>query len=113
MTNGGQWERRIEGNEASIIGKSIRKEDAGQYACEIANQYNNSRETIPLVVQCKYFLLKFSFFNNENYLDAPEIDRTDPSRNKAAADSDRLLTAELHCYVSAVPKPTVTWTKVS
>jgi hypothetical protein len=47
------------------------------------------------------------------YLDAPEIDRSDPSRNKAAADSDRLLTAELHCYLSAVPRPTVTWLKVS
>ena len=45
-------------------------------------------------------------------LDAPEIDRSDPSRAKAAADSDRLLTAELHCYVSAVPRPTVTWIKV-
>jgi hypothetical protein len=61
MANGAQWERRIEGNEASLIGKSIRKEDAGQYACEIENQYNNSRATIPLVVQCNYFLFKFCF----------------------------------------------------
>lgn len=45
-------------------------------------------------------------------LDAPEIDRSDPSRAKAAADSDRLLSAELHCYVSGVPRPTVTWIKV-
>ena len=46
------------------------------------------------------------------YLDSPEIDRTDLNRNKAATDSDRLLTAELHCYLSAVPKPTVVWIKV-
>ncbi len=53
ISNGAQWERRIEGNEASLIGKSIRKDDAGQYACEIENTYGNSRATIPLVVQCK------------------------------------------------------------
>ncbi len=55
--NAAQWERRIEGNEASLIGKSIRKNDAGQYACEINNSYGNSRATIPLVVQCKFFYL--------------------------------------------------------
>jgi hypothetical protein len=59
----------------------------------------------------------FTFSLNDKsisiYLDAPEIDRTDPSRNKAAADTDRLLTAELHCYLSAVPRPTVLWIKVS
>jgi len=48
-----------------------------------------------------------------SYLDAPEIDRSDPNRNKLATDSDRLLTAEVHCYLSAIPKPTVTWLKVS
>lgn len=47
------------------------------------------------------------------YIDAPVIDRSDPSRSKAATDSDRLQTAELHCYLSAVPRPTVTWIKVS
>ena len=52
---GTQWERRIEGNEASLIGKSVRKEDAGQYACEIENSFGNSRATIPLVVQCRIF----------------------------------------------------------
>ncbi len=51
-----QWERRVERNEASLIGKSIHKEDAGQYACEIDNPFGNSRATIPLVVQCKSFL---------------------------------------------------------
>ncbi|CAF5066238.1 unnamed protein product, partial [Rotaria socialis] len=71
-----------EGNEVSLIGRSIRKENAGQYACEISNPYGNSRATIPLVVQY-----------------APEIDRNDLSRSKAAADSDRSLTAELHCYL--------------
>ncbi|CAF1198899.1 unnamed protein product [Adineta steineri] len=94
ITNGVQWEKRIEGNEVSLIGKSIRRDDAGQYACEISNPYGNSRATIPLVIQY-----------------APEIDRSDPSRYKAAADSDRLLTAELHCYISSVPRPTVTWLK--
>ncbi|CAF1114272.1 unnamed protein product [Rotaria sordida] len=94
MNSGIQWEKRIEGNEASLIGKSIRKEDAGQYACEINNQYGNNRATIPLVVQYP-----------------PEIDRNDLSRSKAATDSDRLLTAELHCYISAVPRPTVSWFK--
>lgn len=49
-----QWERRIEGNEASLIGKSIRREDAGQYACESENLHGNSRATIPLVVQCNF-----------------------------------------------------------
>jgi hypothetical protein len=49
----------------------------------------------------------------ECILDAPDIDQTDPSRRKAATDADRFLTAELHCYVSAIPKPTVIWMKVS
>jgi hypothetical protein len=53
INNRAQWEKRIEGNEASLIGKSIRREDAGQYACEISNPFGNSRATIPLVVQCK------------------------------------------------------------
>jgi hypothetical protein len=51
-----QWERRVEGNEASLIGKSIRKENAGQYACEIDNPFGNSRATLPLVVQCMLLL---------------------------------------------------------
>ena len=111
MNVGTQWERRIEGNEASLIGKSIRKEDAGQYACEIENSFGNSRATIPLVVQCELFRF-FQDDHSQFNLDAPEIDRTDPSRNKAAADSDRLMTAELHCYLSAIPRPTIIWTKV-
>lgn len=94
ITNNAQWERRIEGTEASLIGKFIRKEDAGQYSCEIENPYGTSRAAIPLVVQ---------------YL--PQIDRTDPSRNKVATDSDRYLTAELHCYISAIPRPTIIWIK--
>jgi hypothetical protein len=53
INNRAQWEKRIEGNEASLIGKSIRREDAGQYACEIDNPFGNSRATIPLVIQCK------------------------------------------------------------
>ncbi|CAF3009640.1 unnamed protein product [Rotaria sp. Silwood2] len=89
-----QWEKRIEGNDASLIRKSINREDAGQYACEIDNQFGNSHATLPLIVQY-----------------APEIDRSVPGRDKAATDSDRLLTAELHCYVSAIPKPTVIWMK--
>ena len=56
LTNSGtQWERRIEGNEASLIGRAIRKEDAGQYACEIENAFGQSRASIPLAVQCKIF----------------------------------------------------------
>ncbi|CAM4919915.1 unnamed protein product [Rotaria socialis] len=89
-----QWEKRIDRNEVSLIRKSIHRQDAGQYACEIDNQFGNSHATLPLVVQY-----------------APEIDRSDPSRSKAATDSDRFLTAELHCHLSSVPKPTVIWMK--
>jgi hypothetical protein len=46
-------------------------------------------------------------------LDPPEIDRNDPNRNRVAVDSDQFLTAEFHCYLSAIPKPTITWLKVS
>jgi hypothetical protein len=106
-----QWEKRIEGSEASLIHKSIHRNDAGQYSCEIDNQFGNSRATIPLIVQCK---LKLNFdLLIHIHLDAPEIDRTDPSWNKAATDSDRRFTAELHCNISAIPKPRVTWMKVS
>ena len=62
MANGAQWERRIEGNEASLIGRSVQKEDAGQYTCEIENQYNNSRAAVPLVVQCKFVLFNLILF---------------------------------------------------
>ncbi|CAF1488244.1 unnamed protein product [Rotaria sordida] len=89
-----QWEKRNEGNEASLIKKSIHQEDAGQYTCEIDNQFGNTHAILPLIVQY-----------------APEIDRSVPSRSKVATDSDRLLTAELHCYVSSIPKPTVIWMK--
>ncbi|CAF4571847.1 unnamed protein product, partial [Didymodactylos carnosus] len=44
--------------------------------------------------------------------DPPEIVR-DPAYAKAATDSDRFLTAELHCRISALPKPTVQWFKGS
>jgi hypothetical protein len=44
------------------------------------------------------------------YSDAPEIE---PGQNKVATDSDRSLTAEFHCYLSAIPKPTIIWLKVS
>lgn len=57
MNNAGQWERHIEGTEASLITKFIRQNDAGQYACEIENAYGNSRATLPLVVQCKFSFL--------------------------------------------------------
>ncbi|UJR14891.1 hypothetical protein I4U23_001875 [Adineta vaga] len=89
-----QWEKRIRDNEVSLIRKSVQREDAGLYLCEIDNQLGSSRATVPLVIQY-----------------APEIDRSDPSYNKAAADADHLLTAELHCYISAIPKPTVVWMK--
>lgn len=48
-----QWEQRFEGTDATLISKSIRREDAGQYACEIENAYGTSRATLPLIVQCK------------------------------------------------------------
>ncbi|CAF1569206.1 unnamed protein product, partial [Adineta ricciae] len=88
------WEKRIEGNETSLIRKSVQRDDAGQYVCEVENQLGSTRATLPLVIQY-----------------APEIDRTNSSRNKAAADADRFLTAELHCQVSAIPKPTIVWMK--
>ena len=53
--NAPQWEKRVEGQEASILAKSIQRSDAGQYACEISNAYGNTRATIPLAVQCKDF----------------------------------------------------------
>lgn len=46
------------------------------------------------------------------FKDPPEIERTEPNQNKAAIDSDRFLTAELHCYLSSIPMPTIVWTKV-
>lgn len=53
MTNNmAPWEQRIEGNDASLISRSIRREDAGQYVCQIENPYGTSRGTLPLVVQC-------------------------------------------------------------
>jgi hypothetical protein len=65
INNGAQWERRVEGTEASLIGKSIRKDDAGQYACEIENPFGNSRATIPLVVQCKIFIFKIIYLDKK------------------------------------------------
>ena len=56
ISNGVRWERRVEGNEVSLIGRSVYKEDAGQYACEIDNPYGSDRGTMPLVVQCKFVL---------------------------------------------------------
>ena len=47
------WERRFEGNEASLITRGVRRDDAGHYACEIENALGKSRATLPLVVQCK------------------------------------------------------------
>jgi hypothetical protein len=52
-----RWEKRMEGNELSLIQKSVRREDAGQYVCEIENQFGSSRATLPLIIQCI-----FSFF---------------------------------------------------
>lgn len=52
-----QWEKRIEGKEASIIKKSIQRDDAGQYTCEIQNQFGNNRATLSLFIQCKIFYL--------------------------------------------------------
>ena len=55
MTNAwSHWERRFEGTEATLISKSVRKEDAGQYVCEIENPHGTSRATLSLVVQCKF-----------------------------------------------------------
>ncbi len=49
-----QWERRIEKNEVSLVHKSIHRDDAGQYSCEIDNHFGNSRATLPLIIQCKF-----------------------------------------------------------
>ena len=48
-----QWEKRIEGNEVSLIRKSVHRDDAGQYVCGIENQFGNSYATLPLIIQCK------------------------------------------------------------
>ncbi len=66
--NAGQWERRIEGNEASLITKFIRQSDAGQYACEIENAYGNSRATLPLIVQCKFNFLKNNYITKKHVI---------------------------------------------
>ncbi|CAF1101020.1 unnamed protein product, partial [Didymodactylos carnosus] len=94
IQNGIRFERQFVLNEASLIIRSVRKEDAGQYTCEIENPFGQNQANVPLVV--KY---------------PPEITR-DPKYSKAATDSDRFLTAELHCGISALPKPTVQWYKV-
>ena len=47
-----QWEKRIEGKETSIIRKSVQQDDAGEYTCQIENQFGTTRATIPLFVQC-------------------------------------------------------------
>jgi len=51
-----RWEKRMEGNELSLIQKSVRREDAGQYVCEIENQFGSSRATLPLIIQCIFFI---------------------------------------------------------
>ena len=48
-----QWEQRFENNETSLMARSIRREDAGQYVCEIENAYGTRRATLPFVVQCE------------------------------------------------------------
>jgi hypothetical protein len=48
-----QWEKRIEGKEVSIIQKSIQRDDAGLYTCEIHNQFGNNLANLPLFIQCK------------------------------------------------------------
>jgi len=52
-----QWEKRIEGKEVSLIRKFIQREDAGQYTCEIDNQFGNNRAILPLFIQCKISFL--------------------------------------------------------
>ncbi len=55
-----QWEKRIEGKEISIIRKSIQRDDAGEYTCQVENQFGITRATVPLFVQCKCLaFLKF------------------------------------------------------
>lgn len=49
-----QWEKRIDGNEVSILRKSIQLDDAGEYTCEISNSYGMKRAILPLFIQCKY-----------------------------------------------------------
>ena len=58
-----QWEKRIERNEISLIRKSVHRDDAGQYACEIDNSFGNSRATLPLIIQCK-----LEFFCSSEFL---------------------------------------------
>lgn len=48
------WEKRIDGNEVSILRKSIQLDDAGEYTCEISNPYGTKRALLPLFIQCKY-----------------------------------------------------------
>ncbi|CAF4415016.1 unnamed protein product, partial [Didymodactylos carnosus] len=48
VQNGIRFERRFELNEASLIIRSVRKEDAGQYACEIENPFGQNRMDVAL-----------------------------------------------------------------
>jgi hypothetical protein len=58
-----QWEKHIEGNKVSIIRKSIQRDDAGEYTCEVKNQFGTNQATLPLFVQCKFFII-FLFILN-------------------------------------------------
>ena len=49
-----QWEKRIEGTEVSLIRKSVQRDDAGEYTCEIENSFGKNRATLPLFIQCKF-----------------------------------------------------------
>ena len=60
------WEKRIDGNETSLIRKSVQRDDAGQYVCEVENQLGSTRATLPLVIQCNLtrFQSKIDFVLN-------------------------------------------------
>lgn len=92
--------------------KSIQRDDAGRYTCEIQNHLGIDRANLSLFIQCK-ISDKTSFIHLNSYLDAPEIDRSDPNQNRVAVDSERFLNAKFYCHISALPKPTIIWLKVS
>jgi len=61
-----QWEKHIEGKEVSLIRKSIQRDDAGEYTCEVENQFGTNRATLPLFIQCKFLLIFVRFEFDES-----------------------------------------------
>lgn len=116
-TNRIDFEENLEKRSVSLNLKSVRIEDAGDYACEIENHLGNSRALLTLFIErwkkrklfhCRKKNDFFSFL----FEDAPKIQRDDPKEQKIAVDANRFFSAEIRCRISGIPLPNVSWTKV-